>query len=101
EELSIFKPNALKKIDSDDITGLKPASLDALSKRQARAFKKNQLKELSKKQINKANNFIDNLTKKQRSVLPFTDNRKAKLMADPFNALDDEMALIAVENTLP
>ncbi|WP_081858885.1 SwmB domain-containing protein [Synechococcus sp. KORDI-100] len=101
EELSIFKPNVLKKLDADNITGLKSSSLDALSKRQARAFKQSQLKELSKKQINKANDFIDNLTKKQRSVLPFTDNRQAKLMADPFNALDDEMALITVENTIP
>ena len=71
DELAVFKPKKIESIDPDAISGLRPAALDDLSKRQVRALTNDQLAGLSKKQIKKADDFIDLLSNQQLDQLSF------------------------------
>ena len=94
EELSVFKPNVLAKFAPDSISGLKPTSLDALNKRQIRAFKKIQLAGLSKNQIKKAKDFIDDLTKKQSKALITGGSKRTMRTFETLIQSDDEIAAL-------
>ncbi|WP_413440342.1 SwmB domain-containing protein [Synechococcus sp. MIT S1220] len=94
EELSTFKPNVLMEFAPDSISGLKPASLDALNKKQTRAFKNNQLASLSKKQIKKAKDFVDDLTKKQSKALTTGVSKRTMRTFEPLIQSDDESVLL-------
>ena len=93
EELSIFKPRNLSEIAPDAISGLRSESLNALNGRQARAFTDDQLTDLSKKQIKKADGFMDELSTQQKNILAIENTRQARLISDPAITLDDNFAL--------
>ena len=63
-------------------------ALDDLSKRQVKAFTCDQLEALSKKQVNKADDFVDKLSNKQFGCLSFDPGRSSRLM-DPFESSND------------
>ena len=94
EERSTFKPNVLMEFSPDSISGLKPESLDALNRKQTRAFKNNHLAGLSKKQIKKAKDFIDDLTKKQSKALTTGVSRRTMRTFEPLIQSDDDFALL-------
>ncbi|WP_198410872.1 SwmB domain-containing protein, partial [Synechococcus sp. UW179A] len=93
EELSSFKPKNLSEIAPDAISGLRSESLNALNSRQARAFTDDQLAGLSKKQIKKADGFMDELSTQQKDILTIENTRQARLISDPAITLDDNFAL--------
>ena len=100
EELSAFKPKTLKLFPVDAITGLKPNSLNSLSKRQVRAFADDQLAGLNKRQIQKADVFIDNLSRQQKNNLPIGFNSKSRFTIDLLNTFDDDLTLLSAVDPL-
>ena len=100
EELSAFKPKTLKLFPVDAITGLKPNSLNSLSKRQVHAFADDQLAGLNKRQIQKANVFIDNLSRQQKNNLPIGFNSKSRFTIDLLNTIDDDLTLLSAVDPL-
>ena len=94
EELSAFKPKTLKLFPVDAITGLKPNSLNSLSKRQVHAFADDQLAGLNKRQIQKADVFIDNLSRQQKNNLPIGFNSKSRF------TIDDDLTLLSAVDPL-
>ena len=100
EELSAFKPKTLKLFPVDAITGLKPNSLNSLSKRQVRAFADDQLAGLNKRQIQKADVFIDNLSRQQKNNLPIGFNSKSRFTIDLLNTIDDDLTLLSAVDPL-
>ena len=100
EELSAFKPKTLKLFPVDAITGLKPNSLNSLSKRQARAFADDQLAGLNKRQIQKADVFIDNLSRQQKNNLSIGFNSKSRFTIDLLNTVDDDLTLLSAVDPL-
>ena len=93
EELSIFKPKNLSEIAPDAISGLRSESLNALSGQQARSFTDDQLADLSKKQIKKADGFMDDLSTQQKNILAIDNVRQARLISGQAITLDDNFAL--------
>ena len=91
-EISAFKPRKIKAIDADAISGLKPSTLDDFSRRQVKALTDDQLAGLSKKQIKKADDFVDALSNHQRDALSFDPGRSNRLL-DPL-ANQDEASLL-------
>ena len=100
EELSAFKPKTLKLFPIDAITGLKPNSLNSLSKRQVHAFADDQLAGLNKRQIQKADVFIDNLSRQQKNNLPIGFNSKSRFTIDLLNTIDDDLTLLSAVDPL-
>ena len=100
EELSAFKPKTLKLFPVDAITGLKPNSLNSLSKRQVHAFADDQLAGLNKRQIQKADVFIDNLSRQQKNNLPIGFNSKSRFTIDLLNTIDDDLTLLSAVDPL-
>ena len=100
EELSAFKPKTLKLFPVDAITGLKPNSLNSLSIRQVRAFADDQLAGLNKRQIQKADVFIDNLSRQQKNNLPIGFNSKSRFTIDLLNTFDDDLTLLSAVDPL-
>ena len=100
EELSAFKPKTLKLFPVDAITGLKPNSLNSLSKRQVHAFADDQLAGLNKRQIQKADVFIDNLSRQQKNNLPIGFNSKSRFTIDLLNTVDDDLTLLSAVDPL-
>ena len=99
-ELSVFKPKTLKLFPVDAITGLRPNSLNSLSKRQVRAFTHDQLAGLNKRQIQKADVFIDNLSRQQKNNLLIGFNSKSRLTTDLLNTVDDDLTLLSAVDPL-
>ena len=99
-ELSAFKPKTLKLFPVDAITGLRPNSLNSLSKRQVRAFADDQLAGLNKRQIQKADVFIDNLSRQQKNNLPIGFNSKSRFTIDLLNTVDDDLTLLSAVDPL-
>ena len=98
DELSIFTPKKIKQIDPDAIVGLKPKALDELTNRQAKAFTDDQLAGLSKKQIKKADQFIDALSDQQVDALSFDPNRFKRLVNPLDNPSDGALPGINSDN---
>ena len=86
--MSVFKPKKIGQIDPDAISGLKPKALDELTNRQVKAFTDDQLAGLSKKQIKKADAFIDALSDQQIDALTFAPNPSSRLI-DPLDNPSD------------
>ena len=79
-----------ESISPDSISGLRPAALNDFSKRQVKALTDEQLAGLSKKQIRRADDFIDALSNQQLAILSFNPARFNRLTdpLDPFNGLE-------------
>ena len=88
DELLVFKPKKIRQIDPDAISGLKPKALDELTNRQVKAFTDDQLAGLSKKQIKKADAFVDALSDQQIDALTFAPNPSSRLI-DPLDNPSD------------
>ena len=71
------------------MSGLKPQTLNAFSKRQTKVFSDDQLAGLTKRQVKKADDFIDALSDKQTNALSFGANRSERLAIDPMNPEQD------------
>ena len=99
-ELSAFKPKTLKLFPVDAITGLRPNSLNSLSKRQVRAFADDQLAGLNKRQIQKADVFIDSLSRQQKNNLLIGFNSKSRFTIDLLNTVDDDLTLLSAVDPL-
>jgi len=91
DELSIFTPKKIKQVDPDAIAGLQPKSLDELTNRQVKALTDDQLAGLRKKQIMKANQFIDALSDQQVDALSFDPNRFKRLENPSDNFSDGDL----------
>ena len=92
-EIASFKASRIKSLDVDAISGFKPSTLDDFSSRQVRAMTDDQLAGLTRKQIRKADDFIDALSNQQREALPFDPGRSNRLV-DPLGDQDDLLFLV-------
>ena len=87
DEIAAFRPGRIKSISPGSISGVRPATLDDLNKRQIKALTTEQLAALSKKQIRKADDFIDSLSDQQREALSFGPG-PANRLVDPLSNQD-------------
>jgi hypothetical protein len=78
--------------------GIKPDSLDQLNQRQVKAFNEEQLTGLSKRQINKAHDFIDSLSMQQQKALSISSERSNRLI--DFSSDGDELSLLPTVDAL-
>lgn len=84
----------ISAISPDSISAIRPAVLDELGKRQVNALTNEQLSGLSRRQIRRADHFINALSDQQRTNLSFDSTRLNHFIdtADHFNEFEFTMA---------
>ena len=96
DELTTFHRKQLKAINPEHISAIKCKSLNALGKHQARAFTDSQLAAMSKSQQKCADEFIGNLSQKQRQSLGSSTTASNRLI-EPWNIDDDNLLFKATD----